>query len=67
MRDDGTIQVVYNGHPLYYYKEDTAPNDIKGQGLNINGGLWYVVDPSGNPLTSLAAAGGPDTGAGGGY
>jgi predicted lipoprotein with Yx(FWY)xxD motif len=50
-RSDGTTQVTYNGHPLYYYEEDKAPDDTAGQGLNIFGALWYVVSPAGNEVT----------------
>ncbi len=31
-RPEGT-QVAYNGHPLYYYSGDKAPNDTNGQGV----------------------------------
>lgn len=40
-------QVTYNGWPLYYYAADSAPGDTNGQGT---GGVWYVVDPTGNPI-----------------
>jgi len=46
-RTDGTTQVVYNGHPLYYFSNDMASGDTKGQGLNAFGGGWYVVDAAG--------------------
>lgn len=29
-RDDGTTQVVYNGHPLYHYSGDSASGDTNG-------------------------------------
>jgi predicted lipoprotein with Yx(FWY)xxD motif len=29
-RDDGTIQVTYNGLPLHHYSGDTAPGDTNG-------------------------------------
>jgi predicted lipoprotein with Yx(FWY)xxD motif len=41
-RDDGTLQVTYNGHPLYHYKQDIAPGDAKGQGV---ANMWYVAAP----------------------
>jgi predicted lipoprotein with Yx(FWY)xxD motif len=41
-------QVTYNHHPLYRYIEDEHPGDVKGQGLY---GYWYVVSPSGRPIT----------------
>lgn len=32
-RADGTIQVTYNGMPLYGWKSDTKPGDVTGQGV----------------------------------
>jgi predicted lipoprotein with Yx(FWY)xxD motif len=51
-RSDGTTQVSYNHHPLYYYSGDTAAGQQNGQGLNVFGALWYVVAPSGGLVTS---------------
>jgi predicted lipoprotein with Yx(FWY)xxD motif len=50
-RDDGTLQVAYNGWPLYLFHEDTAPGDTNGQGLDEFGGLWYLVSPTGEAIT----------------
>ena len=50
-RSDGTTQVTYNHHPLYYYSGDTASGQQNGQGLNAFGAFWYVVSPSGNQMT----------------
>jgi hypothetical protein len=36
-----------NGHPLYTYVGDTAPGQARGNGLNLNGGLWHEVTVSG--------------------
>jgi predicted lipoprotein with Yx(FWY)xxD motif len=47
-RSDGTVQVTYNGHPLYYYAHE-EPGEVKCHNVNLNGGLWYVVQPDGNP------------------
>lgn len=33
-RDDGTLQVTYNGLPLYGWKNDAAAGDVTGQGIN---------------------------------
>jgi predicted lipoprotein with Yx(FWY)xxD motif len=41
-RDDGTIQVTYQGMPLYYWIDDEAPGDTTGQGVND---VWFVVLP----------------------
>ena len=39
--------VTYNGWPLYTYITDTSAGTAKGQALNLNGGLWYVLSPAG--------------------
>jgi predicted lipoprotein with Yx(FWY)xxD motif len=44
-RTDGTTQVTYGGHPLYYFKSDVSPGDVKGQGV---GGVWYILGPKAN-------------------
>ncbi len=51
IRNDGGVQITYNGWPLYRWPNDTSPGDATGQGLNNLGGLWYVVSPQGNPMT----------------
>jgi len=50
-RTDGSTQVTYNKHPLYYYSGDTQAGQQNGQGLNAFGALWYVVGPAGNQVT----------------
>jgi len=49
-RADGSSQVAYNGHPLYYFKNDMQTGDTKGEGVTAFGGTWYVVGPSGDML-----------------
>lgn len=46
-RTDGTTEVTYAGHPLYYFIQDKAAGDAKGQAINGFGGLWWVMSPSG--------------------
>jgi predicted lipoprotein with Yx(FWY)xxD motif len=41
-RADGTLQVAYDGAPLYYFANDTTPGDANGQGLGDN---WFVAEP----------------------
>ncbi|HEU4979845.1 MAG TPA: hypothetical protein VFT14_01425 [Solirubrobacterales bacterium] len=48
-RDDGTTQVTYNGHPLYYYVDD-PPGEVLCQNIEEFGGLWLVVMPNGEPV-----------------
>jgi len=52
-RGDGTKQVAYHGHPLYHYAGDKQPGQITGQGINANGGLWYMVDAAGDAITDM--------------
>jgi predicted lipoprotein with Yx(FWY)xxD motif len=46
-RSDGPVQATYDGHPLYTYAGDTGAGQANGNRLNLNGGLWYEVTPSG--------------------
>jgi predicted lipoprotein with Yx(FWY)xxD motif len=39
-RTDGSMQVTYNGWPLYYYINDHAAGDTNGDGV---GGIWHAV------------------------
>ena len=45
-RRDGSQQVIYAGHPLYYFSED-KPGKIMCQHVKLHGGFWYVVKPNG--------------------
>jgi predicted lipoprotein with Yx(FWY)xxD motif len=44
---EGGRVVTYAGWPLYTYVADTSADSATGQALDINGGLWYVISPSG--------------------
>ena len=46
-RTDGTKQVTYGGHPLYYFKGDTAPGQTKGERV---GGVWFLIGPVANTM-----------------
>jgi predicted lipoprotein with Yx(FWY)xxD motif len=49
-RADGTEQLTYNGHPLYYFSADTGSGMAKGQGVKAFGADWYVVDGKGSKI-----------------
>jgi predicted lipoprotein with Yx(FWY)xxD motif len=67
-RGDGTTQVTYAGHPLYYYAGDGAAGDANGQGIDAFGAKWYVMAPGGAAIVKQASAGGGGSGGyGGGY
>jgi predicted lipoprotein with Yx(FWY)xxD motif len=55
-RSDGSKQVTYDGHPLYYFAGDKAPGDTAGEGNNGSGALWWVVGVDGKAITAAAAA-----------
>lgn len=46
-RTDGSTQVTYNGHPLYYYAHERA-GEVKCHNISTHGGLWWVIQPNGN-------------------
>ena len=49
-RADGTRQVTYRGHPLYYYVNEKQPLQVLCQNVFEFGGLWLVVSPSGKAI-----------------
>jgi len=51
-RSDGTLEVTYDGHPLYRYAPDTKAGEDTGQGLNQFGAKWYVLAASGIKIDS---------------
>jgi predicted lipoprotein with Yx(FWY)xxD motif len=51
-RSDGTKQVTYKGHPLYYFVGDKGPGTTTGQGSDGFGAKWWLVTPTGSGLSS---------------
>ncbi|OLB91877.1 MAG: hypothetical protein AUI15_22215 [Actinobacteria bacterium 13_2_20CM_2_66_6] len=49
-RNDGTTEVTYAGHPLYYVVTDHNPGDATGQRVNNFGAAWDVVGPDGKQI-----------------
>lgn len=41
-RADGSLQVAYDGKPLYAFIGDTSPGDTRGQGVNE---VWFIAEP----------------------
>jgi predicted lipoprotein with Yx(FWY)xxD motif len=50
--------VTYNHWPLYLYLGDSKAGVAYGQALNLNGGLWYVLSPSGALIKHKPTKGG---------
>jgi predicted lipoprotein with Yx(FWY)xxD motif len=55
-RSDGTKQVTYDGHPLYYFVGDSGPGKTAGQGSDAFGAKWWLVAPSGAQITGTDTA-----------
>ena len=66
-RPGGGLQASYDGHPLYYYVKDSGAGQTTGQGSNEFGARWWLVAPSGSPITSSAPSTGGGNGGYGGY
>jgi predicted lipoprotein with Yx(FWY)xxD motif len=49
-RRNGKLQVTYNGHPLYYYKDD-EPGRILCHNVDEFGGVWLVVNRRGDAVS----------------
>jgi predicted lipoprotein with Yx(FWY)xxD motif len=49
-RADGTTQLTYGGHPLYYFTGDTSAGTAHGQGSKAFGAGWYVVNAKGSKI-----------------
>jgi predicted lipoprotein with Yx(FWY)xxD motif len=47
-RRDGSVQVTYGGHPLYYYAHE-GPGQVLCHDIVEYGGTWLVVTPRGEP------------------
>lgn len=52
----GGSQVVINGHPAFTFTQDSGAGQTHGQGAKDTWGTWWVLDTSGNPVTTGAAA-----------
>jgi len=63
-RSDGTKQVTYDGHPLYYFVGDSNPGTDSGQGSNSFGAKWWLVAPSGSAITGTVTVSSSGSGSG---
>ena len=50
-RRNGNRQVTYGGRPLYTYAHEDA-GEVLCHDVRLNGGLWWVLSPDGEPRTS---------------
>jgi predicted lipoprotein with Yx(FWY)xxD motif len=47
-RQDGTTQVVIDGHPLYTFSADSKPGSTSGNDVEDS---WYAVTPAGSAVS----------------
>lgn len=55
-RSNGTKQVTYDGHPLYFFAGDSGPGMASGQGNDGFGAKWWLVSPSGSDITAAVSS-----------
>jgi len=53
-RSDGTMQVTYDGHPLYYFAKDKDAEDVYGDGV---AGVWHVAKADSGAAKSSSGGG----------
>ncbi len=65
-REDGTTQLSYGGHPLYYYVADNSrPGSLTGQDAQQFGAGWYVLSPKGDKIEAPTTKGTSNSSGGG--
>ena len=52
IRSDGSEQVSYHGHPLYYSTADPGPGTTHAEGRDSFGASWWLVAPTGAAITT---------------
>jgi predicted lipoprotein with Yx(FWY)xxD motif len=55
-RSDGTKQVTYDGHPLYFFSGDSGAGTATGQGSDGFGAKWWLVAPTGSDVTAAVTS-----------
>lgn len=59
-RKDGTMQVTYDGRPLYLFVEDKEPGEANGNNFEGFGAEWYALTSNGEPPKSGGGGGGEE-------
>jgi predicted lipoprotein with Yx(FWY)xxD motif len=61
-RPEGTMQVTYNGHPLYLFAQDIKAGETNGQGVSAFGASWFTLNSSGNQVSGTSSSSGGSSG-----
>ncbi|MBS1880738.1 MAG: hypothetical protein JST31_14600 [Actinobacteria bacterium] len=64
-RKDGSMQVTYNGRPLYTFIGDKGPGEANGNGIAAFGAKWYALKGSGEASSGSGTATGGESTSGG--
>lgn len=57
-RPDGSLQVTYQGFPLYHFVRDAAPGDTRGNNIIAFEGEWFAARPNVAPLSAVPVGSG---------
>jgi predicted lipoprotein with Yx(FWY)xxD motif len=57
-RPEGTMQVTYNGHPLYLFVKDGKAGETNGQGVTAFGAAWFALNAGGNQASGTSSGSG---------
>jgi len=55
-RSNGSLQVTYNGHPLYTFALDKQAGQTNGEGRFAFGAKWYAVSARGTAVVKASTA-----------
>jgi predicted lipoprotein with Yx(FWY)xxD motif/mono/diheme cytochrome c family protein len=61
-REDGSLQLTYNGMPLYTFAQDETIGDVNGEGAND---VWFLVSASGELIRGSSQEAASSTASGG--
>jgi predicted lipoprotein with Yx(FWY)xxD motif len=59
-RSNGILQVTLGGKPVYRFRADSARGQIRGEGLELDGGVWHAV-AAGSPTPAAVMPSTPTT------
>jgi predicted lipoprotein with Yx(FWY)xxD motif len=52
----GSAIATVAGQPVYTFVQDEKPGDVNGEGVNLYGGIWYALSPTGKVIVQGGAS-----------